>query len=132
MPGVRPLSTCVGMKIEMATTSELVERYRKAALIHGAASHDGRPLLANRNYDVVSAIYRELRSRGPEAQRTLLALLNDREPAVRVWAASHALEFAPTDGERVLESVVNDGVRSHSFTAKMVLDEWRQGNLSFP
>lgn len=120
------------MKIESATTVELVERYRQAALIHGAASHDGRLRLANRNSDAVRAIYIELRSRGPEAQRTLLALLNDREPAVRVWAATHALDFAPEDGERVLETVANEGLRFHSFTAQLVLDEWRQGNLPSP
>ena len=119
------------MKLNLVKTSELIARYRKAALIHGTASFDGRPRHTNRHYEVVNAVYRELCSRGPEAQRTLLLLLNDPEPAIRVWAASHALEFAPDKGARVLERIVSDGVRHHKLTAEMVLDEWRKGKLSF-
>jgi hypothetical protein len=36
-------------------------------------------------------------------------LLDDRDPAVRSWAASHALEFAPSAGEPVFEGSTFDG-----------------------
>ena len=48
------------------------------------------------------AIHRELRARGIEAQRQLLALLDDPDLGTRCWAAMAVMEFAPTEGARVL------------------------------
>lgn len=46
-------------------------------------------------------------------------------------AGAHALEFAPHQGERVLEELsAHAGLVG--FDAKMTLQTWREGELRFP
>lgn len=85
--------------------------------------------VTNANHDIVADVYRELRRRGSES--ILLALLDNPDAGVRAWAASHALEFAPDQGEPVLKALASDeGLLG--FSAEMTLREWRKGTLSFP
>jgi hypothetical protein len=70
-----------------------VSAYADAASAHGRATAAGESNCAN---DRLAAIYRELRHEGQRER--LLPLLEHADAAVRVWAAAHALEFAP-DGE---------------------------------
>ena len=67
-------------------------------------------MAANRNADIVAAVYRELRQRGTESE--LLALLDSPDPGVRGCAGAHALEFAPIDGQRVLTALASDEFRT--------------------
>ena len=114
-----------------ADAHTLVVAYREAALGHGLGTESGDYRRANRHHDTVAALYRDLRRRGPEAQRELLPLLDDISPYVRAWAAAHALDFAPDRGEPVLQRLaVVSGV--FRLTAEATLKEWRNGSLSFP
>lgn len=109
----------------------LIDHYSRAAAAHSRATLEGDPKTANKNHDVIAAVYRELRQRGVESQRRLLALFGHRDAGVRQWAAAHALEFAPAEGERVLEEIAALAGRA-GFDAKMILREWRAGRLRFP
>ena len=114
-----------------ASIAELVSVYAEAAAIHGRTSSEGDHRLANEQHDVVADVYRELRARGLEAQRALLALLDHPDHSVRSWAGSHALEFSPDDGQRTLgELAATDDLVG--FNAEITLETWRQGNLRFP
>jgi hypothetical protein len=111
--------------------SSLLDDYVKAAIAHGQATRNGEYQTANRAYETIAGIYRELRSRGLEAQGNLLVLLNHEDVAVRSWAASHALEFAPDKGCPVLEAL---GQRQDIWRGKATatLKEWKNGTLRFP
>ena len=61
----------------------------------------------------------------------LLALLDHPDTSVRAWAAAHALEFAPAEGEPVLEEIAS-GADILAFNAEMTLTVWREGELRFP
>jgi len=50
---------------------------------------------------------------------------------VRIWAAAHALEFSPRDGEPVLVAIARLS-EPIGFSAEMTLKEWRKGRLEFP
>ena len=81
--------------------------------------------------DLLIAIYSELRRRGEESQRALLPLLADKDPGVRLWAGTHALEFAPRSAVPVLKALDSvDGF--YGITASISLDMWRSGKLRFP
>lgn len=109
----------------------LVARYEDAALQHRLAIDAGDHKQANRHHDVIAAVYRELRRRGRAAQQALLPLLRHAEPGVRGWAAAHAMEFSPTDGEPVLIELAS-APRALGMSASMTLRLWREGKLVFP
>lgn len=119
-------------EMEGETIEELVRRYADAAAIHGRATERSDYVKGNAAHEVISSVYRELRRRGPDAQSALLDLLSDPEPGVRCWAASHALEFSPPDGERVLSEIAGVPKSLVSFSARMTLKQWQDGKLRFP
>jgi hypothetical protein len=113
------------------TVKELLDMYVEAARGHGLATRHGDAVGANKQHDIIAAIYREIRKRGIDAQSALLALLDHDEPPVRMWAAAHALEFAPARGEAVLTDLLSEeGLEA--FNAEMTLEVWRAGELRFP
>jgi hypothetical protein len=114
-----------------STDAEVVAMYRAAALAHLAYSAKGAYKKANPQAEIIAACYRELRCRGPESQAALLTLLDDGDAAVRAWAGSHALEFAPDLGEPTLVELESGGSLA-AFSARMTLREWRAGRLVFP
>ncbi len=118
-------------QLKKASLSELVDAYADAARDHGSATESGEYKKANKAADLLAAIYSELRRRGRESQTALLPLLEDDDPRVRLWSASHALEFAPSDGERVLVALIPEG-RFLGMDAQKTLEEWRKGTLAFP
>jgi len=118
-------------RAKSASLDELLLAYRDAAKIHGAATESGEYKAGNKVFPVLNIVYSELRSRGDDARRALLPLLLDEDPGVRLHAATHALDFAPSEGERVLSSLIHVG-RFVGFTAELTLEEWKKGNLRFP
>lgn len=118
--------------IKKRSIEMLVADYRQAAAAQWFAITSGQRKVARANSEVVVKIYTELRSRGRDAQVALLPLLEDPEPGVRAWAASHALDFAPEQGEPVLMALERSPSGLTAVTAKYALKQWREGTLRFP
>jgi Domain of unknown function (DUF2019) len=110
----------------------IVEVYAAAAAHYYGATQHGDSHGANVAFETVSAAYRELRVRGIEAQHALLPLLAHENPAVRLAAGAHALEFAPEAGEPALTELTAEDETSVAFDAEMTLEVWRDGELRFP
>lgn len=118
--------------IPSTALGELVVMYTEAARVHATATESGDYKKANRAADLLAAIYAELRRRGQKSQMALLPLLSHDDPGVRGWAASHALEFSASDGQRVLEDLIATNKGFLGLDAKTTLEEWRKGRLRFP
>jgi hypothetical protein len=118
-------------RVKKASLDELLAAYKDAARTHAAATESGDYKAGNKAADLLAAIYSELRRRGEDAQRALLPFLGDDDPGVRGWSASHALEFAPAEGEPVLRAMISLG-GVFGLDAKTTLDEWEKGRLQFP
>jgi Domain of unknown function (DUF2019) len=114
-----------------ASVTDLVSTYAQAAAVHGRASSEGDYETANIQHDLIAAVYRQLRERGPGAQAALLDLADAPDPFVRSWAGAHALEFSPSQGEEVLAGVAAEGGLA-GFDAEMTLKTWGEGQLRFP
>jgi hypothetical protein len=108
-----------------STVVELTKAYREAAIAHVTASATGRHRVANRNYDLLEEVRNELLSRGAGGEHQLVALMDDAEPAVQLWAASHSLEIASLRAELVLESLSTGPPSPLRLTAETTLRQWR-------
>jgi hypothetical protein len=114
-----------------ATIEELLSSYAESAAINGQSSTNGDFESANRHYKVLQIICRELKERGIDAQRSLLRLLVHDDPTVRLWAASHVIEFAPKEGMMALMALADmEGITG--IEAETTLNEWMEGRLRFP
>jgi len=123
--------SCVGTAYEKRPTDELIRLYEKAASEHGQANRRFDFRAGNPAAATVAAIYRVIKSRGSEHQRMLLPLLLSNDNGVRAWAAVHALEFEPRQGEAILSDLAKiEGLEG--FHAKTALKVWREGSLRFP
>ncbi|WP_321548288.1 DUF2019 domain-containing protein [Hyalangium rubrum] len=109
------------------TTEHLVEKYREISARHGRAIEAGNHKSANRDFSLIVAINKELRSRGSEAHQQLLSLLDDSEPGTRCWAAIDVLAFAPQEGERVLAELAKVPKSLVGLTAELTLQQWKRG-----
>ena len=120
------------MSGDARSRAQLVAEYVDAAARNGAATLRSDEDEANRAHDELAEIYRELRRRGPEDQAALLELLDHEDTGVRLWAAAHALEFAPERGEPVLKKTRAQMKNLLGFVAGMTLARWQDGKLEFP
>jgi hypothetical protein len=116
--------------LKQLSPESLVELFAEESAAREVVLRAGNPKGANRHFDKMVDAYRELRSRGPEAQRLLLPLLEHGDPRVRVDAAMYALEFAPETAEPVLKSM--EHLRGNvGASVYLILENWKQGTLKF-
>ncbi|MCY1036088.1 DUF2019 domain-containing protein [Corallococcus sp. BB11-1] len=104
----------------------LVEAFRQVSAKHGHLLDARKTRAANKEFERVSAIETELKSRGAEARERMLRLLDDPEPGTRFWAASVALEYAPLEGTRVLAELAMIPLSMVGLSAAMTLETWRR------
>src|SRR3954470_19056555 len=110
-------------------SEELLVQYAEASKSLGRARLAGDVSGANDRAAAVWEISRELRRRGD--QKSLLVLLRDDDPWVRLSAGTDALSIAPAEGEAVLTELV--GVLGDTALGpKVMLDLWREGRLPTP
>lgn len=114
--------------LKQASITELVHSYETAATQHAKAIDAADSRAANKAHGRLAAAYRELRARS--AQDHLLPLLQSSNMNVRLWAAAHALEFAPERGEPVLLELETGSGRTR-LEAEYTLIEWKKGTLKF-
>lgn len=108
----------------------LVAHYRASAKRHGEATENGDHKEANIAAVQIASAYRELRQHGRKAQREILRLMSDPDPGVRLWSASHALEFSQPEAQVELTKLAKQKSLL-GLSAEMTLKEWRAGRLRF-
>jgi hypothetical protein len=119
-------------QLKTSPTERLVEEFRRLSAEHGHALEAANARAANRRYDPLVAIVKELRSRGPETQRQLLNLLADPEPSTRRWTALAILDFAPSEATLVLEELSRTQRNAVGFSADLAIEQWREGTFNPP
>lgn len=110
---------------------KLMTAYTTAATRYGHALSRCDFKEANKQADRLRKLYLALRRR-PRNSRValLLPLLNHIQFGVRLWAAAHALEFAPQLAEPVLHRLMGaKGLASQ--IAAATLRDWHSGDSNF-
>jgi uncharacterized protein DUF2019 len=105
--------------------------YAEQAVANRIAINNGDPDAANAAYNQVLCCSKELKRRGPQAQRALLSLLNHTDPGVRFCAAMDALQIAPGMGEAELARLAKS-TNVCGAKAAVILQEWQRGTLKLP
>jgi HEAT repeat protein len=114
------------------STDELTEELAALASDRGDALRANDPKRANARFQRMAGIYQEIRNRGIAAQRRVLSLLDNKDPYVRLSAATYALEFGAQRALPVLQEIDQKEPGTLGFTAGMTLKQWKKGELRFP
>jgi hypothetical protein len=119
------------MSLRTVTDSDLANAYAEAARRRGEALGVGDSDRANREFDDLSAIYREFKRRGTGAFDALIASSWDRDANVRAAIGWALIELFPEQARAILNDVATQpGLPG--FSAGMTLREWEKGHLKFP
>jgi len=107
--------------IEKYTAQELLVRFREACLAQYETYINGNINKYNKIQDILLEITRELKRRGLTERRSLLTLLADKNPQVRLQAAKKVYSVAPTEAKACLEAIAASGLPDVSLSAGMTL-----------
>lgn len=112
-------------------------KFESAGVLKGAYDEIGDSKKGNRQYDIMESIYLLLKKEN-RLEEMLELLGPAKNLYVRASAARYALQLFPREAEKTLEDLAklwNESMciteRSVAFNAKMVLQEWKKGNLTF-
>ncbi len=103
------------------TVPELLAQFRDACLAQYDTYITGDIRKYNKLYDFLLAVTRELKRRGVEERRSLLTLLADKNPQVRLQAATKVYSVAPVEAKACIEAIAAAGLPDQSLSARMTL-----------
>lgn len=107
---------------------DALNAYSANAILHREETEAGNPEQANQADDRIISAYRVLHQT-KEGRDAIRALLEDSDPGVRTWAATHALEYAESEALAQLDLIAS-GVGPIAFNAAVVAQLWRAGELN--
>jgi hypothetical protein len=108
-------------ELDSKTIPELLTTYRNVCLAQYDTYITGNTNKRNKLFGVLLSITRELKRRGVEERRSLLILLQDKNPQVRLKAAKHVYSVAPIEARACLESIRAAKLPDQSLEAGMTL-----------
>lgn len=115
------------MKNIFTNTESAIFSIIESAQIHSTASENGDYKKANKNYEIIQKAVEFIIDNNQID--SLKNLLNHNEISVKIASASYLLKYFEKESLEVLEKIVTDSILFKSFEAKMILQEWRNGNL---
>jgi hypothetical protein len=115
------------MKHEFDNIEAAINAITKSSIIHAQATEKGDYKTANKNYHIIKDAIDYAKANGGSKQ--ISELLEGEEVSVKVWVASFLLKEGETKSIRILEEIASKSIPLHSFNARMVLQEWKQGKI---
>jgi hypothetical protein len=110
---------------------QLISLFRVQAAKHGECTLNGRYQKGNVHFDKMIAAVKQIRLHGDEGTAALIQLMSDNDDSVAASAATYCLPCVPDEALKVLSAVAaKEGMIA--FDARMVIQEWRKGNLKLP
>ena len=108
--------------LERFSIQELLDQFRNACLAQYDTYFSENNNQYNKLQDFLLLVTRELKRRGLEERRSLLTLLDDKNPQVRLQAAKKVYSIAPTQAKACLEEIAASGLPDVSLSAGMTLN----------
>lgn len=101
--------------------------FKESAIEHTQASHEGDYKRANKYFDKVNKSAKYLKDK--DALVSLKELLEHEEKGVQIWASTYLLSICECVAKEKLKSIQEADLPHYSFTSKITLEEWENGNL---
>lgn len=109
----------------------ILRQYIEGAINHRIASEIGDYESGNMHHDSIIAALSGLRKMGDSGVAALTSALQHKDAGVRLWSATHLLEYRRELAELELKRL--SGCRDCvGMDARTVLREWEQGTLKLP
>ena len=109
----------------------ILEESRNLAIAHGKATLSGDYKAGNVAFDKLLALVPAIRKYGVEGEDALLRLTMDPNDSVVCWAATNLLKSHEEKAITALERIAaKSGIIA--FSAKLVIQQWKKGELSIP
>jgi hypothetical protein len=119
----------------MNKINDLIQKYIQYSEAHRKFIQEGDHRKANSAYKSLTRLYRGFEKDKEMAESSLRVLCNEKSPAVRLWAATHAigLDIQVDVAEKILEEIAETDKKGLlGFSAEMTLKEWKKnGKLNF-
>lgn len=116
------------MKKTFNNKDEAIKAIIESSQMHAQASQTGDYKTANKNYHVINkAVVYLIENGGIEKLKELLTYT---DVSVKVWVASYLIKQDDQQAVSVLEEIAFKSIPFHSSDARLVLQEWRKGNLN--
>lgn len=115
--------------VKAQRSSDLVAYFRDIALEQDEAEIDGAIARYNILFKIRLEIAAELRSRLGDQRRLLVALYDDLNLRVRLYAALATLAVAPTEARQVLDQIHDWGLTPYCAEAGNILEGLDDGSL---
>ena len=116
------------MKPTFKNLDEAINTIIESSQQHSHAIETGDYKTANKNYELIQKAVIYLRQN--DGIEKLTGLLTYNDIGVKVVAASYLLKHVENQAVTVLEEIESKSIPHHSFTAELVLQEWRKGKLN--
>lgn len=110
---------------------KIIENYVHSAYAYGNAMENGDYETANSFFDQNKLAFERLIRFGSRGCRSLYQLLDHQNPHVRISAATHLLATYTQESLAVLRELADDP-GFQGLTAKMVLEDFKRGNILVP
>lgn len=107
--------------------TEVLQSFKSAAKLQAEATCEGNSTKGNLNYEIIvkSASYLKKNNQ----LLMLEPLLGEEDIGIKLWASTYLLETIEHKALNVLNTIASANILHHSFTAEMILEEWKTGNL---
>jgi hypothetical protein len=115
------------MRWKKTKLDTILELFASACVKHTAATEQGDSRAANKSYGQIVKAAGCLKKEDQLA--ALQAFFPHENPGLRIWAATYTLSVLEEEALKVLETIAQQSIPHHSFTAKTILKEWDKQNL---
>ena len=106
-----------------------ISEYAELSRLYGDAIEEGNHKQANKAYDKLMNVYRQIKKLGALSSTRFHDLLSSPSMGTRLWAATHYLAISNDEAEKVLASLGKVPNSLLALSAKITLEEWEKGRL---
>lgn len=118
------------MNNDSLSVDEILERYKKYGADYEAAIQSGNSALSDKAVSAMEELFLALKDRSEPALDKLEELLEFPSEGVRLWSASHLINYREEAAKRTLDALKTSN-SILGLVAEITLDKWSNGLIKY-